>query len=293
MPVAALAAPDSLTPPAERISDVEARRELARLLAYTDSGRAEAMDILTALLRETPEDAEARLALAELLARAGRLPEAEDALRKLPAKALAQAETQERIGDAYFAAGRMSEAARHLQKALEGGRPVQRNLAQALAWSGDSRQARPMLEKLAAGNPADREVALLLVRLRLADGDTAGAASLARQLAQAAPDDPHSLAELADVEVSLGHAASARSLYEKALALPGGVALLPRYAQAMNLWGAFGRAIAIQRQQVAAGQAEARLPLALAYAAAQRVDEAEGVLRGLMLEGLAPERGWS
>jgi thioredoxin-like negative regulator of GroEL len=288
LPAAALAAPPGLVPPAERISDAEARRELARLLSYSDSGRAEALDILRAQLKIAPQDAEARLALAGLLARAGRLPEAEEALAALPAKVLALPETQERIGDSYSAAGRMTEASLYFQKALEGGRPVLRKLAQSLAWGGDVKQARPLLEKLLAQNPSDREIALLLVRLRLADGDAGGAAALARQLAGAAPDDPRALAELADVETALGHAASARSLYEKALAQPGGAEILPRYAQAMNLWGAFGRAIALQRRQVAAGHTEARLPLAEALLAAQRADEAEGVLRGLMLEGLAP-----
>jgi len=289
LPAVVLAAPGSLVPPAERITDAEARRELARLLSYSESGRAEALDILQTQLKIAPQDVGARLALAELLARAGRLPEAEKALAALPAKTLALPETQERIGDSYFAAGRMQEASRHFQTAFAGGRPVLRKLAQSLAWGGDGRQARPMLEKLFAENPADREVALLLVRLRLSDGDASGAAALARQLADSAPNNPQALAELADVETALGHAASARSLYEKALALPGGLDLLPRYAQAMNLWGAFGRAIALQRQQVAAGQAEARLPLAETFIAAQRVDEAEGVLRSLMLEGLAPQ----
>lgn len=289
LPAAALGAPGSIVPPAERISDAEARRELARLLSSSESGRAEALDILQTQLKSAPLDVDARLALAELLVRAGRLPEAEEALAALPAKTLALPETQERIGDSYFAAGRMQEASRNFQKAFAGGRPVQRKLAQSLAWGGDAKQARPMLEKFFAENPADREVALLLVRLRLADGDASGAAVLARQLTTTAPDNPQALAELADVETALGHAASARSLYEKALALPGGPDLLPRYAQAMSLWGAFGRGIAIQRQQVAAGKTEARLPLAETYRAAQRVNEAEGVLRGLMLEGTAPQ----
>ncbi|MDP2849411.1 MAG: tetratricopeptide repeat protein [Humidesulfovibrio sp.] len=288
VPAVALSAPGSLVAPSERISDTEARRELARLLAFSDQGRDEAMDILQKQLRQSPDDAEARLALAELLARTGRLPEAEAALGMLPSKFLALAETQERVGDAYFAAGRMAEASRHFQKAMDGGRPVLRKLAQALAWSGDTRQARPMLEKLAASNPADREVALLLVRLRLADGDAIGAAVLARDLAKAAPDSPLALAELADVETALGHASAARSLYEKALVLPGGQELLPRYAQAMNLWGAFGRAITIWREQAAKGDAEAHLPLALAYVAAQRGADAEGVLRGIMRTGAAP-----
>jgi len=285
----ALAAPGSLVPPGERISDAEARLELARLLSASESGRAEALDIVQTQLRQSPEDAAARLALAELLARSGRVAEAEEALRALPAKTLALAETQERIGDAWFAAGRMPEAARHLKQALDGGRPVLRKLAQALTWSGETKQARPLLEKLAAEHPGDQEIALLLVRLRLADGDASGAAALARTLAQAASDNPKALAELADVEAALGHAAQARALYERALALPQGSGLLPRYAQTMQLWGAFGRAIAIQRQQVEQGRAEARLPLAQAYAAAQRGDEAEGVLRGMMLEGVAPQ----
>ncbi len=241
----ALAAPGSLVPPGERISDAEARLELARLLSASESGRAEALDSVQTQLRQSPEDAAARLALAELLARSGRVAEAEEALRALPAKTLALAETQERIGDAWFAAGRMPEAARHLKQALDGGRPVLRKLAQALTWSGETKQARPLLEKLAAEHPGDQEIALLLVRLRLADGDASGAAALARTLAQAASDNPKALAELADVEAALGHAAQARALYERALALPQGSGLLPRYAQTMQLWGAFGRAIAI------------------------------------------------
>jgi len=285
----ALAAPSGLVPSAERISDAEARLELARLLSLSEPSRAEALDIVQTQLRQTPEDAAARLTLVELLARAGRQAEAEEALRALPAKTLALAETQERIGDAWFAAGRMDKAAHHLKLALDGGRPVLRKLAQALAWSGDAAQARPLLERLAAENTADHEVALLLVRLRLAAGDASGAAALARTLVQAASDNPEALAELADVEAALGHAARARELYERALALPEGAGLLPRYAQAMQLWGAFGRAIAIQRQQVAQGRAEARLPLALAYIAAQRGAEAEGVLRWLLREGVAPQ----
>lgn len=291
LPAAAWAAPAvsaSLVPPAERITDAEARRELARLLSSSEAGRAEALDILQGQLRLSPADVDARLALVELLAREGRLPEAEAALGALPVRALALPGTQERIGDAYFAAGRMAEAARYFQKAHEGGRLVLRKLAQAQAWSGDTKSARPALEQLAAQNPADREVALLLVRLRLADGDAAGANALAQKLAANTPESPQALAELADVEAVLGHASATRSLYEKALALPGGAELLPRYAQAVTLWGAFGQAIAYHRKQVAAGKAEARLPLALAYMAAQRRAEAEGVLRGLMLEGPAP-----
>lgn len=287
LPALAWAAPGSLVPPGERISDAEARRELARLLSNSEAGRTEALEILNAQLRTSPQDAEARLALAEVLARSGRVAEAEQALRALPPKLLALPETQERIGDAWFAAGRMAQAAGHFHKAQEGGRPVLRKLAQALAWGGDARQARPLLENLYAGNPADREVALLLVRLRLADGDAAGAATLARKLAGTAPDNPQALAELADVEAALGHAASARALYAKALALPGGGELAARQAQAGNAWGAFGQAVSFWRDRVARGDGSARLPLALACVAAQRNAEAEGVLRGLMLEGLA------
>lgn len=285
---AAPAVSQSLVPPAERISDAEASRELARLLSFSNAGRAEAMDILRGQLRLSPANVEARLSLVELLAREGRMQEAEAILSELPAKALSLPETQERLGDAYFSAGRMAEATRYFQKAHEGGRQVLRKLAQAQAWSGNTRQARPVLEQLAAQNPADSEVALLLVRLRLADGDAAGASALARRLAATTPDSPRALAELADVEAALGHAAATRSLYEKAVALPGGAEILPRYVQAMNLWGAFGRVIAHHRIQVAGGKAEARLPLALAYMAAQRPAEAEGVLRGLLLEKPAP-----
>ncbi|MGE4551574.1 MAG: tetratricopeptide repeat protein [Desulfovibrionaceae bacterium] len=285
---AAGAAPGSLVPPSQRISDAEARRELARLLAFSESGRAEAMGILQDLLRRSPGDAEARLALAELLARAGDAAGAEAALAALPARVLDRPETQERLGNAYFESGRMAEAAGRYRLALEGGRPVLRRLAQALTWGGDVRQARPLLERLHAEAPEDREAALLLVRLRLADGDADGASALARDLAAATPDSPAALAELADVAAALGHAAEARTLYAQAAALPGGDGLAPRHARAMNLWGAFDRAIAYWRGPSDAGDLRARLDLALACAAAQRRDEAEGALRRILLDADAP-----
>jgi len=275
-------AQESLVSPGERISESEARRELARLLSATDAGRAEALDILSAQLRQSPQDVETRLALAEALARAGRAAEAQAALQGLPGKTLALPEIQERIGDAWFAAGRMDLAAASFRKAQEGGRDVTRKLALALAWSADAAAARPLLERLAAEHPADREVALLLVRLRLATGDAQGARALADGLLRSAPDNPQALAELADVEVTLGHAASARALYARAVALPGGRDLASRQIQAGNAWGAFGPAVDFWRARAAQGEAAARLPLARTYAAAQRNAEAEGVLRGMM-----------
>lgn len=281
----ACAAAGSLVPASERISDSDAGRELARLLSATPSGRAEALAILAQQLQQTPSDTEARLALVEGLARSGKEVEAGAALAELPARTLASPVTQERIGDAWFSAGFMARAAGHFQKALEGGRPVLRKLAQALAWSGGARQARPLLERLWADNPDDREAALLLVRLRLADGDARGARELAAGLARATPDNPQALAELADVEAFLGHAGSARALYARAVALPGGEDIAPRQVQAGKAWGAFGKAVTFWRERAARGEASARLPLALAYAAAQRRPEAEGVLHAVMEEG--------
>lgn len=283
----ACAAPGSIVPAPERISDSEASRELARLLSRSASGLPEAMEILDAQLRKAPQDADARLALAEVLARAGRVAEAEQALRALPPAFLDRPENQERVGDAWFAAGRMDRAAEHYGRALQGGRPALRKLAQALGWSGDASRARPLLEKLAAENPADREVALLLVRLRLADGDAQSARELAGRLLRSAPDNALALAELADVEAALGHAASARSLYARAVALPDGGELVPRQVQAGNAWGAFGRAVAFWRGRVEQGELSARLPLALAHVAAQRDAEAEGMLRIVMRAGMA------
>lgn len=286
-PSPACPAPRSIVPETERISDIEARRELARLLSLSESGRAEALDMLTGQLSLSPWDDETRLALVEVLARSGRVAEAETALHNLPAKTLAQPEIQERIGTAWFAAGRMDRAAEHFRRAHEGGRPVLRMLAKALAWSGDSSQARPLLETLAAENPADREIAVLLVRLRLADGDATGARELADRLVGSAPGDPLTLAELADVETALGHAASARLLYAKAVAQAATTAdkarLAERQTQAGKTWGAFGKAVVFWRKRADQGDAAARLPLALAYVAAQREAEAEGELRGMLL----------
>lgn len=289
---------ESLVPSDRRISDAQAQNELVFLLASNDSSRAEAPALIRSILSQNPQNAEARLFLAELVALEGRVEEGrdeyvEELLAALPVSIRDNGVTQECIGNAYFLAGRMLQAAKYYRQSLDNGRPVLSRLAQSLAWGGKEQQALLLLERLHAQQPDDRKATLLLARLRLEDGDSTGTQELVSELESgldvARSEERALLADVADLEGELGHAGMARALYDRIVTTENDEFFARRRARAMYLWGAFDSASAFWMPR-SKEDPEACLELGRTFVAAQRRAEAEGAFRRVILHpGDAPQ----
>jgi Flp pilus assembly protein TadD len=99
------------------------------------------------------------------------------------------------------------------------------------------------------------------------------------------PTDRLELVRLADIAANTGHASTARTLYEKALALPDAPAELRiGYADRMAEWGDFHGAERIYRASLAKHPASPQISVKLAklLASSERYEEAEGIYRGLL-----------
>ncbi|MBU4191421.1 MAG: tetratricopeptide repeat protein [Proteobacteria bacterium] len=276
----------SLVPPKDAISDHQARHLLARLYSYSESTLSQAEAEYRRLIAMTPANGELSLELAEVLLRLGREDEAQKLYHTLDQN---DPRVAGGLGDAFFASGRMAEAATAYQRARDAGsqRPdLSLRLAQAMAWSGQAERAAPLLAELHAAHPADVEIALLYSRALAQAGDTRRARAVLDQLAAAAPDNATLLFELADLEAALGHASAARKYAMQAVKADDTRQARLRLAQVMTLWGAFQQSVAIRREHVATQGPEPQVALALAetLASAQRYEEAEGVLRVELME---------
>ncbi len=147
-PSKALAA--SLVPAQSAISEHEARHLLARLYSYSIPTLPQAEAEYRRLLAMAPANSEISLELAEVLLRQGRQDEAQKLYLTLDPK---DPRVAVGLGDAFFASGRMAEAAAAYQRARDAGsqRPdLGLRLAQALAWSDQADRAVPLLAELHA-----------------------------------------------------------------------------------------------------------------------------------------------
>lgn len=306
LPGSAPCAGTTIVPEQDRISDLHARLLLAELLSRRESRLADAEQQYRILLRFQPELEEARLGLGRTLYRLGRHAELANLLAA-PMQGNAEGERLFLLGNAHFAQGRMAEAARAYQGALQAGLPSEKvlpSLARALAWSGDVAAALPLLEDLLESRPKDAELLLLMGEMRLRAGEYRAAATVSRQLgtiavidpSQDAADQAKALAARADLEAGLGHARFARDLYMQATELDASPSMSMRAVEAGLLWGDFDSAIQAYAHAEAVAEQNAtgavtvqpvrtvRLRLASALRASQRFDEAEEVYRVLLLE---------
>ncbi|WP_285905810.1 tetratricopeptide repeat protein [Pseudodesulfovibrio pelocollis] len=278
-PSLALAA--SLVSPRSAISDHEARHLLARLYSYSEATLVQAEAEYRRLVALTPANSELSLELAEVLLRLGREDEAQKLYHTLDQN---DPRVAGGLGDAFFASGRMAEAAAAYQRARDAGsqRPdLGLRLAQAMAWSGQAERAAPLLSELHAQHPTDVEISLLYSRVLAQTGDTRRARAMLDQLAALAPDNAALLYELADLEAAQGHASAARKYAMQAVKADDTPQARLRLAQFMNLWGAFQQSASIRREYLATQGPDPQVTRALAeaLASAQRYEEAEGVLR--------------
>ncbi|MBN2124760.1 MAG: tetratricopeptide repeat protein [Deltaproteobacteria bacterium] len=141
---------------------------------------------------------------------------------------------------------------------------------------------------LLEGKPGDSLLRLEFARILMQKKHYGEAKRQLERVLGERPDDPDVLAELADLEALLGHAARCRDLYEEALALSKErEALSLRLADRMNMWGDFYRVESIYRDYLGAhpGEEAVRLKLAEVLSSSQRYEEAEGLYRMILFEG--------
>lgn len=238
----------SIVPPDARIDDRAATLALAE--AYLDSGRlTDAIRICDALLAVAAEPDAATLTLA---------------------------------GEARFRAGKPDAAVPFFQRALDldaSQHRARRSLALALAYTGQTQAALPMLEELARTHSSDREITRALVILTRQPESAARLVDLIRVRSERDPDNADLLIDWAELEIGRGHAATARDLFRRALAKAAPASaddFALRFARARRVWGDFYGAETEFRQALARRPADpgVRADLLNLLIAMDRLEEA-------------------
>lgn len=201
----------SIVPTEARIDDRTATLALAG--AYLDSGRLdEAIRLCDTYLAGTAEPDAAALTIA---------------------------------GEARFRKGQIEAAMPFLQRALArdpSQERARRSLALALAYTGQGQAALPMLEELARSHPTDHEITRALVSLARQPESAAKLVDLIRERSERDPNNAALLFDWAELEIGRGHAASARELFRRAMAMASPSAaedFALRFARARRVWGDF------------------------------------------------------
>lgn len=307
----------TLVPADARIDDRAATLALVEALFAQPATRAEAVTRCTAWLARHPDDVAftvhlarletwagqsgAAIARLEALAAAGTLPVAgraalieayleagrpADAIRESDALLASlpdpDAAAFATAGEARFRAGQPEAAVPFFQRALArdpAHAAARRSLALALAYSGQTEDALPLLEDLARTQPDDLEVTRALVGLARQPEAAARLVDLVRARAERDPDNAELLVAWAELETGRGHVLAARDLYRRALAKALPVAtddFALRFARARRTWGDFYGAEhafrkALERQP---SDAAVRADLINLLIAMDRLDEA-------------------
>jgi tetratricopeptide (TPR) repeat protein len=306
-----------------RPQDPQIRLELAQILIRLQK-YPEAIRELQTVLRQRPGDSQALTALARIYLWSQKYPEAirvfTDLQRRralapdqmadlaraytwnrqypqaiaayqalLRAQPRPRAELSRELGDVYLYAKNLAAAIVNYRQALEldpTADTIQKKLALALSWNKQDQEALALLLPLQKKLPADKEIALELVRVYAKLGRQGQAVALARTLVHRFPGDAALLVELGDLELGLGHAQAARDLYEKALRLPGRTEKQTlQVADQMNFWGDFYRVEASYREYLRQHPEDVKVwqKLAGVLVSAQRFAAAEGIYRRLRL----------
>lgn len=214
----------SLVPEGDHIADRDARRQLARLLAYEPGRRGQALAHYRRLLDAEPDDPELATEAAELLYWMGRPGEAARLLASLPeqaARTRASLLLQARIESELGRAGRARDILEGLQPLQ--GRAERLPYADALIRSGALHRAEGVLRELLAQEPEASEPRLRLGDLLQAQGRYYAAEHQYTRLLVANPEDEAVQARLERLAETAGfrhHHARQRAAAEDPLALP-------------------------------------------------------------------------
>jgi tetratricopeptide (TPR) repeat protein len=315
-----------------RPQDPQIRLELAQLLVQ-DKNYPEAIRELRTVLKQRPGDSQAAVTLGRIYLWTKKYPEAirlfeglkqrrllapdqladlarayawdhqysqaiaayEDLLRSLPRP---PAELYMELGDVHLYAQNLPAAIANYRQALKldpASEAVRKKLALALSWNKQNQEALALLLPLQKKLPADKEIALELVRVYAKLGQLRKALALGRTLVQRFPTDADLLVEMGDLELGLGHAGAAKKYYETALRLDGRPdKLLLQVGDQMNFWGDFYRVEALYGEylQRHPGDVKVWLKLAWALASSQRFSQADGIYRRLLVEEPGAVEPW-
>lgn len=274
----------------QRPGDPQAAAALARIYLWTQNYQ-EAIRLFVDLQRRRPLAPDQMADLARAYTWNRQYPQAIAAYESmLRARPRPQAELYMELGDVHLYAKDLAAAVINYGKALEldpASDSIRKKLALALSWHKQDEKALALLFPLQKKLPADKEIALELVRVYAKLGRREQAVALARTLLPRFPADADLLVELGDLELGLGHAQAARDLYDKALRLPGRQEKLTLHvADQMNFWGDFYRVESSYREYLRRRPDDFKVwqKLAWALVSAQRFEEAEGIYRRLRLE---------
>ncbi len=277
----------SLVPEADWMSDQQARLLLARLLAKDNATLKQAEREYRRYLRSSPAEFLPQMELAEVLVRLNRFHEARNILEPLTFSAKASQAFWELLGDVRLYDGAPKSAVQAYQRAAKIAKPslaLRRKLALALSWSGDHKNAVPLLWAIYNTDPSDVQVALAVTQSLSAIGQSHQASKIISKLAASHPNDLEILLAKADVEAGLGHAVLAKQTYERAEQLDGSDRAVQAYAARAITWGDFHRTESMLRQRLANDSTNRKLLLELidVLIGAQRYEEAEMLLQKLL-----------
>jgi tetratricopeptide (TPR) repeat protein len=269
------------------MSDAEARLELARLLVRKETTLEQAAAEYQRVLAESPANGKIILEYADVLSRMHRYSDALAVLEPLVQKPNPRPETLAVLGNVRLYSGDIQGAALAYEQAyarmpsLPG---LELKLAQSLTWSGRTKDALPLLERLHAAEPFDSEITVLLGYALKAIGRQEQAADLVIRLLKTYPDNVELLLAAADIQAGLGRAIQAKRLYERANTIePSGKAGIA-YAERSIDWGDFYRAEGGVHKEIAAygNTRELTLKLAAVLVAEQRYAEGSALYEGLL-----------
>ncbi len=192
----------------------QARLILAQSLARLGKG-PEAWEQVQALLADHPDDPRLWLLAGEALRLTGKYDEAADYLKRAATVPELRQRATLQLVDVLASAKKFKEAADVLGEFLkkEGGTLAGlTRWATLLARSGDRAKAGEVLDKVLAGDPNQRDALLLKALLEAGDGHFDAAEQLYRRTLTAYPDDPDAAMGLARLLIEVRKLAEARTL---------------------------------------------------------------------------------
>ncbi len=192
----------------------QARLILAQSLARLGNG-AEAWEQVRALLDDHPDDPRLWVLAGEALRLTGKFDEAADYLKRAAAVPELRQRATLQLVDVLASARKFKEAADVLGEFLkkEGGTLAGlTRWATLLARSGDRAKAGEVLDKVLAGDPNQRDALLLKALLDATDGSLDAAEHSYRRALAAYPDDPDVAMGLARLLIEVRKLAEARTL---------------------------------------------------------------------------------
>jgi len=190
----------TLVPKENRITDLQARLALARILSYDDRTLDASLTQYRALLSQTPENPLIRLEMAGVLVRKGNAEEARSLVRGLRGVTLKDPETLIALADLEASFGHAAQCRDlYLDAIRVSDRPeiVRLKLADRMNMWGDFHKAEAIYRDHLNAHPEDRDTALQLAALLRSSGRYAEAEGIYNLLLARTPDSKEVLMGLA------------------------------------------------------------------------------------------------